>query len=79
MLTLLTTRLDRETKLIELCKIQGRINYFDLSKDEIDWCVQIEGRKSLFTLIYLTRGNIDNLIARDITLYMYRMRFEPYT
>jgi hypothetical protein len=45
----LTVRLDKGTKLIEVCKIHGRFSYFKKFEDEIDRCVQSEGRKCIFT------------------------------
>jgi len=46
------TRLGGRTKLIDIYKIQGRIDYFEKLRDEIDLYMQIWRPKCLFTLFW---------------------------
>jgi len=52
MLALLTAKLDGWTKLIDIYKIQGRINYFENLRDEIKDAFKFEDQNaySLFSL-----------------------------
>jgi len=64
--SMLTVRLDEGTKLIKIGKIMRRFSYFKQFKDKIDRCVQIEGRKILFTPNFVMYSNFEDVVVSPL-------------